>query len=156
MRVDDVLTLEDYDMRAIEEWPHRIPNLQSDDLNERLGDCIYDYSREPPRQRRSVHGPQNVDTDLSGKNALISRHFYYFGRSAISLPEALWEICYQTQGHRSNSNAPFVDEFVLWLENQEFAPGQHGQPDYVIDWNDGASCSRCTGRQQDGENDNSY
>lgn len=79
MRVDEVISLADYDRSAPSRWPHRIPNVNSADLSDRLGDCIYDYSNGVPVQRRGVHGPANQETDLSGKNVLISRHFYYFG-----------------------------------------------------------------------------
>lgn len=43
MRVDQVLTLRDYDRLAPTHWPHRVPNLQSAIMSDRLGDCIYDF-----------------------------------------------------------------------------------------------------------------
>src|SRR6266498_3405408 len=57
MRVEKVLSLKDYDQQAISNWPHRIPNVRSADLSERLGDCIYDYSNGNAIPRPSVHGP---------------------------------------------------------------------------------------------------
>ena len=80
MRVEEVVSLEDYDRQARERWPDRIPNVQSPDLSERLGDCIYDYSGGRVIQRPSVHKRENMETDLSGENALLSWDFYYFGR----------------------------------------------------------------------------
>src|SRR5690349_15972934 len=68
MRVEEVVSLEEYDRRASAEWPHRIPNTGSADLSERLGDCIYDYCSGRPVQRAGVHGQINFDTDLDGKN----------------------------------------------------------------------------------------
>jgi Nucleotide modification associated domain 2 len=38
MHIDEVVSLEDYDMRARTDRPHRIPNVDSADLSERLGD----------------------------------------------------------------------------------------------------------------------
>src|SRR5947208_15629475 len=38
MRVEEVLSLREYDKHALSRWPHRIPNIQSADLSERLGD----------------------------------------------------------------------------------------------------------------------
>jgi hypothetical protein len=122
MRVEEVLSLQDYDRSAPSRWPHRIPNVQSADLSERLGDCIYDYSSGAPVQRPGVHGPANEPTDLSGANVLISRDFYYFGSRAIRLPDYLLPICHQTHGHRSNSNAPYLDQFVAWLQNLNLVP----------------------------------
>jgi hypothetical protein len=108
MRVEEVLSLEEYDRRAPADWPHRIPNVRSPDLSERLGDCIYDYSRGGPSLRRGVHGRENQKTDLGGMNVLISRDFYYFGSRAIPLPDDLLPICHQTQGHKSKANAVYL------------------------------------------------
>jgi hypothetical protein len=154
MRVEEIVSLEEYDRHARVRWPHRIPNVRSADLSERLGDCIYDFSSGVPVQRPSVHGPANERTDLSGENALISRDFYYFGSRAIRLPDHLLPVCHQAQGHRSSSNSPYVDRFVAWLRSLEFEPGQlYGWPDYVIDWPSISFCGGCTIRNLDGQND---
>lgn len=154
MRVEEVLTMKEYDEQAPARWPHRIPDVRSADLSERLGDCIYDYSRGAPVQRLSVHGPANRETDLSGENVLISRDFYYFGSRAIKLPVYLFHICHQTQGHKSDSNAPYFDQFVQWLRSQRLTSGQiYGWPDYIVDWGAVSSCGGCTVRELDGAND---
>lgn len=154
MRVETVLSLMDYDRHAITNWPHRIPNVQSADLSERLGDCIYGYSRGIPEQRPSVHGRENIATDLSGQNALVSRDFYYFGNRAIPLPDYLRPICHQTQGHRSDSNGPYFDQFVSWLRNLNLASGQmYGWPDFIVDWRTAAFCGGCMTRKIDNEHD---
>jgi hypothetical protein len=154
MCVEDVLSLEAYDKRAPKDWPNRIPNVVSADLSERLGDCIYDFSQGTPVQRPSVHGPDNVKTDLSGENVLLSRDFYYFGNHAIALPDDLLPICHQTQGHKSDSNAPFFDRFVAWLRGLHLEPGQiYGWPDVVIDWAAILSCGGCISRKLDDESD---
>jgi hypothetical protein len=141
MRVDETLSLADYDRHARSRWLHRIPNVPSPNLVDRLGDCIYDFSSGKPVQRKGVHGPQNQVTDLSGKNVLISRHFYYFGSHAYPLPKFLLPICNQTQGHRSDSNAPYFRPFVEWIEELNLEVGQiYGWPDFVIDWGDIAAC----------------
>lgn len=154
MRVEEVLSLKEYDEQASARWPHRIPNVRSADLSERLGDCIYDYSRGTPFQRPSVHGPGNLKTDLSGQNVLISHDFYYFGHRATGLPDYLHPICHQTQGHRSDSNAPYLDQFVDWLRGLGLRAGEmYGWPDFVVDWASDASCGGCSARKLDGEKD---
>lgn len=154
MRVEKVLSLKEYDQQASSSWPHRIPNVRSADLSERLGDCIYDYSSGNAVQRPSVHGPDNVRTDLGGQNVLISHDFYYFGNRAILLPNYMLPICHQTQGHRSDSNAPFYEQFVSWLQSPNLTPGQvYGWPDFIVDWDTVSSCGGCTIRKIDGEND---
>jgi hypothetical protein len=41
------------------------------------------------KQRQDVKGIGNINTDLSGKNLLISRDFYFFGSRATRLPDYL-------------------------------------------------------------------
>jgi hypothetical protein len=53
---------------------------------------------------------------LGGDNALISDHFYYFGDQPISLPESLWPIVHQTQGHKSRANEQYVTAFEDWIQ----------------------------------------
>jgi hypothetical protein len=141
MRVEKVLSLEQYAEEArslYSKWSHRIPNLQSADMSERLGGCIYDYSSGAPLQRPSVHGPLNQETDLAGKNVLISWGFYYFGNQARRLPESLLPIQHQTQGHRNDSNANYFNDFVDWLGGLKLTPGQlYGWPDFIVDWGRG-------------------
>lgn len=154
MRVEEVLTLQEYDQKAATNWPHRIPRINSADLSERLGDCIYDYSRGSPLQRPGVHGPDNKKTDLYGENVLISRDFYYFGSRPIKLPPHLFGICHQTQGHRSESNSPYFDPFVAWLRDLGLARGQIlGWPDFIIEWDTVLQHGGCTIRKLDGEID---
>jgi hypothetical protein len=154
MLVDEVLSLEDYDKRAPTDWPHRIPNAGSADLSERLGDCIYDFSNGTPVQRPGVHGPINFDTDLGGKNVLVSRDFYYFGSRAIRLPNDLLPICHQTQGHKSKANAPYFERFVTWLRGKNLTRGQiYGWPDFIVDWAAVSSCGGCITRKLHDEKD---
>ena len=152
MRVEEILSLGQYDRQAQSRWPHRIPKLQSADVSERLGDCVYDFSSGVPVQRQSVHGPLNIRTDLAGQNALISRDFYYFGSCAIILPDFLLPITHQTQGHRSNSNAPYLAPFVRWLRGLNLTPCQlYGRPDFH--WATAGPHGGCAGRRADGESD---
>ena len=147
MRVDEVLTMEQYDSRCHAKWAHRIPKVGSLNPLERLGDCIYDYSKKVPELRPSVHGHDNVTTDLSGKNVLIANEFYYFGSKAISLPENLKGICHQTQGHKSNMNNDKLLPFIKWIRGQGFASGMiHGWPDFVVKWTGTGACNGCSVR----------
>ena len=135
MRVDQVVTWRDYDSLAPTHWPHRIPNLESPIISDRLGDCLYDFSGGAPVQRAGMHGPQNSATDLSGQNVLISRHYFYFGHNAIPLPPQLAGIVHQTQAHKVNANAPFVESFIAWIYGLNLEPCHlYGWPDRVPDW----------------------
>lgn len=155
MCVERVLTLAEYDRLAPENWPLRIPDIDSLDMSRRLGDCIYDYSAgSPPKQRPGVHGERNIKNDLGGENVLISTDFYYFGSRAYPLPDHLLGICHQTQGHKSKSNALLFRDFETWIRGLGLAPGQlYGWPDYIVDWSLSGGCGGCVERQQEDEND---
>jgi hypothetical protein len=142
------MPLVEYDNRAPAEWPHRIPNLLSLDLADRLGDCIYSYSAgTPPYQRAGVHGPHNISVDLGGENVLISRDFYYFGSRAIPLPSYLVAICHQGVGHKSNANDNFVVPFERWIRGLNLGVGQiYGWPDTVVDWISAFAGAGCNAR----------
>ena len=131
MFVQEALSLRDYDRDARLRRPHRIPDVNSSAQSDRLGDCVYDFSTGGPVQRAGVHGEGNVASDLRGENVLISRDFYYFGSNAQPLPSYLRPICHQTQGHRSDSNAPHLDALVEWVRSLAPRPGQYGWPDLL-------------------------
>jgi hypothetical protein len=116
MKVQEIITLAEYDQRAENEWPEKIPNVTSRDLAVRLGDCIYSYaSGSPPYQRAGVHSAGNKKADLGGLNVLLSEDFYYLGSCAVELPAHLTPIVHQTQGHKSTANAPYVAPFEHWI-----------------------------------------
>ncbi len=118
MKVTKKLTLQEYDDLCREKYPNKIPDWNSEDFRRRVGDCIYDFSEESnPKLRKSVHIEKNKEKDLSGKNALISDHFYYFGDKPISLPDNLKFITKEGQGYKSKSNIPYINDFIKWIEN---------------------------------------
>jgi hypothetical protein len=103
--------------------------VSSPSLQDRLGDCIYDYSGSgPPVQGNGVHESGNTEKDLRGESVLLSSHFFYFGRSAINLHRDLRPIIHQTQGHKSIANAPLAEEFIKWIEGLGLPTGQYGWP----------------------------
>lgn len=117
MKVTNKMTLEEYDLYCQSELQSKIPDWRSRNYKKRMGDCIYDYSNgHPPKLRWSVHNEDNRKRDLSGENALLSTHFYYFGDKPVRLPEELHPIIHATQGHKSNLNDAYVEPFSQWLE----------------------------------------
>jgi hypothetical protein len=121
MRVTAVLTLAQYDKYCRESLPRKIPAWTNSKFRRKVGDCIYDYRHgTKPILRPSVHTKENRQTDLRGKNVLLSRHFYYFGDQPIPLPRRLLPIVQQTQGHKSRANDEFVDRFVAWIEGKSY------------------------------------
>lgn len=112
------MLMREYDAFCQRSLPCKIPHWGSRAFQERVGDCIYDFSAPGrPRIRPSVHGEPNRDVDLGGKNALLSDHFYYFGDQPEPLCEGLRAIIHQTQGHKSRANAEYAERFVAWIES---------------------------------------
>ena len=123
MRITQKMSLKEYDQFCRKSLKNKIPNWRHRDFRRRVGDCIYDYSLGlPPRMREGVHGPGNRQRDLSGKFALLSTHFYYFGDHPIPLPDSLASIAHRTQGHKSVANDAFFDPFVHWIEGSGYEP----------------------------------
>jgi hypothetical protein len=129
MRVSQKISLEDYDNYTRSYIPNKIPEWFNKDVRRRLGDSIYDFSFIPAKLRKSVHKKKNRDRDLSGKYALLSDHFYYFGDKPVQLPDYLLAIVKQGQGHRSHSNNMYIDRFLTWLNSLGLKPNHlYGKP----------------------------
>lgn len=126
MKITKKMTMKEYDQWVKHSCPQKEPAWRSDDHKRRLGDSIYDFSTNPPFQRKGVHKEINIKTDLGGEYTLISDHFYYFGDRSVALLPDLHPIVKQGQGHRSKSNEPYVDRFVTWIENLGVKPNVLG------------------------------
>jgi hypothetical protein len=86
-----------------------------------------DYSRDPKFSNRL---DAKRERGKQGRFALISRHFFYFGRNAIDISE----IPSRNLRHRFEKKGPgfrkdftehFIEDFAGWLENN-FNVGRHG------------------------------
>jgi hypothetical protein len=117
MKVTDKKTLEAYDEYCQINLPDKLPNWRSPDWQNLLGDCIYDYSTgQIPIIRKSVHQEKNRVGDLSGNNALLSTHFYYFGEEPRPLPSALKGIIKKSQGYLKIEDPELIDRFEKWIK----------------------------------------
>ncbi|MBI1881291.1 MAG: hypothetical protein HYR94_24180 [Chloroflexi bacterium] len=129
MKVTSKMTMEEYDQFCQEEYPKKLPNWRGRDYRLRVGDCVYDFSHgHPPKLRLSVHNEGNRKRDLGGLYALLSTHFYYFGDKPVELPAHLQSIIKQGQGHKSDANDPYVEQFVEWIEAKFKANTLYGEP----------------------------
>ena len=116
MKVTDVLTLKEYDQYCREKLPNKIPNLLSRTYARKVGDCLYHYSpSDVITQRDGVHEEGHMQTDLGGKHALLSKHFYYFGNSAPKIPPQFSVLIRQGRSHQAPKNESIKEKFVKWL-----------------------------------------
>ena len=72
------------------------------------------------------------DINEKDRSALISNHFFYFGRNAIDISEIPGKYLNHPfeksgPGHRSDFSEEFVDDFARWLK-ANFKVGVHGPP----------------------------
>jgi hypothetical protein len=143
MRIDTVLSMQEYDQYCQANMPAKIPATKSRDRRRRVGDCIYDFGkRKSPRIRTGVHGSANQATDLSGMNALLSEHFFYFGDAPIRLPRKLHPILHPFQGHKCRKNAPYEQAFIEWIEELRLTPGElYGDPQLLPRIDENSSCT---------------
>jgi hypothetical protein len=135
----------------------KIPNYQGVSYKDRVGDCIYDYSTDPPIIRCGVHNENNRERDLGGQFALLSNNFYYFGDKPLQLPDYLLGIVRQGQGHKSTSNAPYFELFLNWISSfQKYRNKVNSEPHlkdlFILDSDYESKCAK-RHKQQDDEDE---
>jgi hypothetical protein len=149
MRVSKVLALAEYDSLCRSELEIKVPRRPAKTYQEFAGDCVYNYSGSVMVQRPSVHGEDDINRDLGGKNALLSDHFFYFGNKAVPLPQDLWGIAKKGVAHQSRLNDPYREAFVSWIESTYQSNKLYGEPlNRSEDWKQKIPC-----RQTDDEDD---
>ncbi len=74
---------------------------------------------------------EHLNTDINGRNVLISDLFYYFGNKAPAIPNNLIKICHSTQGQKKITSQ-LADDFIDWVTNN-YNTGIHGDP---LNWNE--------------------
>jgi hypothetical protein len=109
MRVDEKVTRKKYysDRRFAKKKPLKIGTNQ-----QTLGD-----NKEP-----------FTNFEKHEQFALISRHFYYFGATAIRIPKKFSDLEKRGPGFKSNFDPAYIRRFVKWLEGQWRKPGKYGEP----------------------------
>lgn len=116
MRVTSKMSMPDYDSYTRRELRNKLPAERAADPRRRVGDSIYDFSKQgAPLRRGAVHVEANRATDLGGECVLLSDQFVYFGDNPLRLPAELLPIVKQGQGHRSAANNPYADAFAAWI-----------------------------------------
>jgi hypothetical protein len=130
MKVDEVLPFAEYfrDHRFVK----KRPDMHSQKEKIRRGDNFYEcLSGEEYRQHESMHSkgpienPEHKNTDLSGKNVLISKNFYYFGSDAKPLLKEL-DFLKVGRGHKNNFTEDQIKIFLNFIE--EHKPGVDARP----------------------------
>ena len=136
MQVEEILTFDQYWDDPRFECKKAVINGS---LVQLYGDNVYHTDRTSGRviQEYCAHSKNGGRTngkhwkrDVSGKNVLLSKRFFYFGENCPAIPD---EFRYIDNDTRSIKFKDLVDEdkkinaFVTWLETT-FGQGIHGDP----------------------------
>lgn len=131
MKITTVMTMKEYDTYTKENLPIKIPNKTSKNIEEQMGDSVYDFAQDSVTLRPSVHSRCTKEMDLAGENVLLSTHFYYFGKETKILPTEFENIV--------NLDLDFVKltkeleiTFLTWLENQNFEKNKIYSNPYIM------------------------
>ena len=146
MEITNVLTFEEYDISHIKKRPKFGTGRRQD----MIGDNIYTPENGDWEQRRSVHSKNPKDEnwsedekqmkrDLSGEYVLLSKNFFYFGKSAKELPKELKQLI-GGRGHRCNfeNEEKLFESFISFI--LKYKPGIHGNP---TEWKKEDTCGGC-------------
>ena len=93
------------DIRSMENYYDTYPKRK---------DCIYDSKLQ--QKKNAFHTCTNINTDLSGKNVLLSNDYIFFGNKYISVNENFNEI-EPNRGHFSHKNNIYEKQFIEYFEN---------------------------------------
>jgi hypothetical protein len=136
MQVSEIICLNDYwsDPR----FRYKRPVMNGGTLPTMFGDNFYHLDAnnnwvQEDCAHKNLDGIYNDDhfrKDTSGKNALISKHFYYFGDKAPEIPADLINVCHITQGEKIVRPNELAIQFLNWLQNSH-TQGVNGLP---ISW----------------------
>lgn len=133
MQVDEILSLDEYfnDLRF--QQKKAIP-LGTNDITLERGDNIYqsDGNGNFSQLENDNHDEGELLKDTKGKNVLIAKQFYYFGRNC-PVPEASWlslnvRVPDRYIGLGCKSDGPALDQMVSFLQVQGHRPGVIGTP----------------------------
>jgi len=111
--ISDVVSMEDYG---------KLPkfNIKRPDNNGKwwqvMGDNIYEKKGSKWTQRKNPdHDERHIEYDLSGRNVLICKRFWYFGDHPEELPFRFHELIKTGPGHKRFEETPQIKQFLAWL-----------------------------------------
>ena len=113
-----------------EYWENReyaMKKPQMTTLKKMYGDNIYYYDKNKGgwHQANSHHSYENGKTnfhnlqrDTSSDNVLISREFFYFGKSAIVIPDKFTAAIYKSgRGYCKDKESPIINDFLQYIRD---------------------------------------
>lgn len=127
--ISDVITIEQYS--TDEDYKIKIPTRDGEVWQTR-GDNIYykNHCGQWQQRENPFHGKNEIEHDLSGENVVVCKRFWYFGRSAPSIPDKFRSVIKSGPNHKANINNKYVPEFLSWVQSYE--EGIHAMPSNLM------------------------
>jgi hypothetical protein len=115
MKVSEAIPIEEYGISK--KFSNKIPKNDGTQ-RQKCGDNIYFWNNGKWALRDNCHhGPENIQHDTKGKNVLIGKEFYYFGKEADKLPPRFKNFIKKGPGHKCNFPEKLKNDFTNWLRD---------------------------------------
>jgi hypothetical protein len=130
MRVDEKKTFDEYYRDP--KYEKKKPVINGT-CRQKVGDNMYYLNNKGIYcQHKTKHHkkPQEKTKDLKYSNkkiVFISKHFFYFGRKMISIPERYESLIWKRQSCCGKHDEGIVKHFLDWIHNN-YKEGKHGDP----------------------------
>ena len=85
----------------------------------------WEYFKDSRFQQKKPEPPKN-EFEKYEQFALVSWHFYYFGKKAIQIPDRFKSFEKKGPGFRSRFEKAEICRFLEWLKKRK--PGRRGEP----------------------------
>ena len=139
-KISEVMTMQDY----WKEYPQKRAQKCGEEFEEHYGDNIYDENLRLVNDNN--HGEWDFKRDISGKNVLICKEFYYFAPdSRLVVPNEFDELVYKRRGQTLVQNKDLIQKFIDYVRScakDDFGKQQGILGDIKrVEYSTGGNCS---------------
>ncbi|MBQ2045957.1 MAG: hypothetical protein II260_02070 [Muribaculaceae bacterium] len=139
-KISEVMTMQDYWTK----YPQKRAQKCGEEFEEYYGDNIYDENLHLVNDNH--HKDWDFKRDISGKNVLICKEFYYFAPdSRLVVPNEFDELVYKRRGQTLVQNKDLIQKFIDYVRS--CAKDDFGKPQGIlgdikrIEYSTGGNCS---------------
>jgi hypothetical protein len=123
--IADVIPIEEYG--ALPKYAVKQPSTRGQWWRKHGDNIYFSVDGEWAQRRNAHHLKRDMPRDLSGKNVLVCKRFWYFGDAAIEMPPEFNEVIKRGPGHKKIKDESLARRFVEWL--RKLPTGRHGTPE---------------------------
>ena len=139
-KISEVMTMQDYWTK----YPQKRAQKCGEEFEEYYGDNIYDENLHLVNDNH--HKDWDFKRDISGKNVLICKEFYYFAPdSRLVVPNEFDELVYKRRGQTLVQNKDLIQKFIDYVRScakDDFGKQQGILGDIKrVEYSTGGNCS---------------